>query len=170
MFTSRSFRSSGFDHKFVLRSRRPRSCEVHNLVIYGNDVARICLRFPTLLNFLGFLDILGILVRQVPLNLRLLVFFCRDRFPCTFIPLEHPFAILENSTPRRDWNFFFLHASGFPVPPDPSVPENGLFTDEELATAKFIAVGFDFATILLCSFCSCILFAIVWVQLVKLKY
>ena len=49
----------------------------------------------------------------------------------------------------------------------------GLFTDEELVeteTARFIDVGLDFATILLSSFCSCILFATVSVQLVKLKF
>ena len=49
----------------------------------------------------------------------------------------------------------------------------GLFTDEELVETvdvRFIAVGFDFATILLSSFCSCILFAIVSVQQVKLKF
>ena len=48
----------------------------------------------------------------------------------------------------------------------------GLFTVEELVEtekARFIVVGFDFATILLYPSCSCILFAIVLVQLVKLK-
>ena len=47
-----------------------------------------------------------------------------------------------------------------------------LFTDEELAgteLVKFIAVGLDFATILFL-FCSCILFAILSVQLIKLKF
>ena len=48
-----------------------------------------------------------------------------------------------------------------------------LFTDEELVetlTARFIAVGFDFATILLSPSCSCILFAIVLEQLIKLEF
>ena len=50
-----------------------------------------------------------------------------------------------------------------------SIPELfdaiGWFTDEELVETvdvKFIAVGFDFATILSSSFCSCILLAIVF--------
>ena len=45
--------------------------------------------------------------------------------------------------------------------------------NEELAGTcedKFIAVGFDFATILSSSFCSCILFAIVSGQLIKLEF
>ena len=49
----------------------------------------------------------------------------------------------------------------------------GRFTDEELVetvAVRFIAVGFDFATILFSSFCSCTLFAIVLEQLVKLKF
>ena len=48
----------------------------------------------------------------------------------------------------------------------------GLFTDEELVTelVRFIAVGLDFATVLFSSDCSCILFAILSVQLNKLKF
>ena len=49
----------------------------------------------------------------------------------------------------------------------------GLFADEELAGTcedKFIAAGFDFATILSSSFCSCILFAIVLAQLIKQEF
>ena len=41
----------------------------------------------------------------------------------------------------------------------------GLFADGELVGTsedKFIAVDFDFATLLSSPFCSCILFAIVW--------
>ena len=76
----------------------------------------------------------------------------------------------------------FLLASGFPEHPTCrlealSIPglfhAIGLFIDDELvetAAAKFIAVGFNFATIQLSSFCSCIPFAIVLVQLVKLKF
>ena len=51
--------------------------------------------------------------------------------------------------------------------------EIGLSTDEELVATelvRFIVVDFDFATILLSPSCSCILFAIVLVQLVKLKF
>ena len=50
---------------------------------------------------------------------------------------------------------------------------NGLFADEELAGTcedKFIAADFDFATILPSPFCSCILFAIVLAQLIKLEF
>ena len=46
------------------------------------------------------------------------------------------------------------------------------FEDEELAGTvedKFIAVGLDFATILSSSICSCTLFAIFLVQLIKLE-
>ena len=86
----RSNHPSDFGHKFVLRSRRPYSGEVDSVVIHGNDVAKICLRFPRLLNFLeflGFLDILGILALPVSLYGH---------------PVEHPYVILENPTLRRD--------------------------------------------------------------------
>ena len=49
----------------------------------------------------------------------------------------------------------------------------GSFADEELAGTvedKFIAVGLDFATLLSSPSCSCTLFAIVLVQLVKLEF
>ena len=48
-----------------------------------------------------------------------------------------------------------------------------LFADEELVGTwedKFVAVDFDFATLLSFPFCSCILFAIVLVQLIKLEF
>ena len=86
----RSNHPSDFGHKFVLRSRRSCSCEVHSVVIHGNDVAKICLRFPRLLNFLeflGFLDILGVLALPVSLYRH---------------PVEHPYVILENPALRRD--------------------------------------------------------------------
>ena len=47
------------------------------------------------------------------------------------------------------------------------------FADEEFAGTckdKFIAASFDFAAILSSSFCSCILFAIVLGQLIKLEF
>ena len=85
----------------------------------------------------------------------------------------HLFAILENSTLRRDcdrlrqvFDKVLLSIPGL-------FGAIGLFTVEELVeteAAKFIVVGFDFATTLLSPFCSCILFAIVLVQLVKLKF
>ena len=82
-----------------------------------NVVAKFCLRFPSLLNFMEFLcfhDILSILVLQASLyrqsrdnsgipGLCLLwqVFLYRH-------PVKQPFAILENSTLRRDWNFVLI--------------------------------------------------------------
>ena len=86
----------------------------------------------------------------------------------------HLFAILENSTLRSDCDLLrqvylfdrVLEVSlGFSTQSDCSVEEL-----VETETAKFIVVGFDFATILLSpSSCSCIFFAIVLVQLDKLK-
>ena len=49
----------------------------------------------------------------------------------------------------------------------------GLYIVEELVEtvkARFIVIGFDFATILSSPSCSCILFVIVSVQLVKVKF
>ena len=49
----------------------------------------------------------------------------------------------------------------------------GIFAVEEIARTcedKFIAVDFDFATLLSSAFCSCILFAIVLGQLLKLEF
>ena len=48
-----------------------------------------------------------------------------------------------------------------------------LFADEELAGTcedKFIAVDFEFATLLSSPFCSCIFLAIVLAQLIKLEF
>ena len=74
---------------------------------------------------------------------------------------------------RRISKFLLILLSGFTVAV--SIPglldAVGLFADEELVGTcedKFIAVDFDVATILSSSFCSCILFAIVLVQLIKL--
>ena len=73
-------------------------------------------------------------------------------------------------------------ASGLPDNPtcrleDLSIPglldAIGLFTDEDfIATelVRFIAFRLDFATILFSSDCSCILFAILSVRLIKLKF
>ena len=47
------------------------------------------------------------------------------------------------------------------------------FADEELAGIvedRFITVGLDFATVLSSSFCSCTLFAVFLVQLIKLEF
>ena len=88
------------------------------------------------------------------------------------------FAILDDAASRLN-----SLASGFPVL-DQSVRQGalcvpGLFdaigfgTVEELVeteNAKFVVVGLDFATILLSLLCSCIVLAIVLVQLIKLKF
>ena len=117
---------------------------------------RHCLQFPS---FLSFLDILG---RQVSLYLR---------------PQMHLFAILENSTLRRDCDLLrqvslyqSVRQRALSIPG--LFDAIGLFTVEELVeteNARLIVVGVDFARILLSpSFCSCILFAIVSVRLIKL--
>ena len=109
-----------------------------------------------------------------------LVFFCRDEFPRNYI---QNYIFLPSLRTRRCVLIVCSFASSFPVRIQSfrkgalSIP--GLFdaigfcTVEELVeteTAKFIVVGFDFATILFSPSCSCILFAIVLVQLVKLKF
>ena len=78
--------------------------------------------------------------------------------------------------------FWFMISSSLPDNPTCrletlSIPELldeiGLFTGEELAATELvrsIAVGLVFATILFSSHCSCILFAILSVQLIKLKF
>ena len=108
-----SFDPSDFDHIFVSRSRRLSPCEVHSLVIPGNDVANLChcLQFPSLLEFLEFLDTLGVLERQVSLYLQILqdssgvLGLLLSRQVSLYLrPAMHLCAIIENSTLRRDWN------------------------------------------------------------------
>ena len=93
---------------------------------YGDCAANLrhCLRFPSLLGFLG-----------VP-----------------GYPGATDFPVLDHSVRQSAWSIPALFDA------------NGLFTIKELGeteTAKFIVVGFDFATILLSPSCSCTLFAIV---------
>ena len=95
--------------------------------------------------------------------------------------VEHPLAILENSTLRRDWNFdLCLHQSSLKIQPVDLklwVPQASR-RDRTVhrwrpcgrKLVRVIAVGLDFATILFSSFCSCILLAILSVQLSKLKF
>ena len=145
-------------------------------------------RVLNFLEFLGFLDFLGILVRQVSLYLQSPgnsgvpgLFSVATSFPVhpsSGASFFHPWEL----DAALGLEFIYLLASGFREHPicrlDAwSIPglfdAIGLFTDEELVetvTARFIAVGIDFAIILLSSSCSCILFAIVLVQLVKLKF
>ena len=86
----------------------------------------------------------------------------------------HLSVALENSTLRRILNFFsscfrFLRSYEYPQLLDAI----GLFEDEELVGTwedRFVAVDFDFATLLSSPFCSCILFAIVFAQLIKLEF
>ena len=150
-----SFDPSVCGHIFVSRSRRPSPCAAHNLLKYGDCLANLrhFLRFPSHLSFLEFLDILDIPGRQVSLYLH---------------PEMHLFAFLENSTLRRDCdllrqtNLFDKMLSlypGFSTQSDCSQSNN-----LSRRTARFIVVGFDFATILLSPSCSCILFTNVLVQ------
>ena len=148
---------------------------------YGDCVAKLhhCLPFPSLLSlleFLEFLDILGILGGQVSLYLQNLQdsssvpgLLLSRQVSLYLRPVEHLFAILENSTLRRHWNFLrqvSLNLTNLFDKVLLSIPglfdAIGLFTVEEFVeteTARFIVVGFDLASILLSPFCSCILFA-----------
>ena len=70
--------------------------------------------FRVFLEFLGFLDVLGILVRQVSLlrespdNSRIPGLYLSRQVSLHRHPTEHPLAILENSTLGGDWNSFFF--------------------------------------------------------------
>ena len=78
----------------------------------------------------------------------------------------------QNSTLRQDWIFFLISRQVSPNTQSVDL-RIGRFTDEELVetvTARLIDVGFDFATIVASSLGSYILFAIVLVQLIKLKF
>ena len=86
----------------------------------------------------------------------------------------HLAAALENPHAASNFELILILLSGFPEAV--SIPglldAIGLVADEELVGTtedRFIAVGFDFATILSSPFCSCILFAIVLGQLIKLE-
>ena len=121
------------NHKSFLRSRRLSPCEVHSLVIYGNDVAKFDIWVLNLLNLLelrDFLKILGVQLAQASL--------------CWWT-VEHPFAILEI---RRCVGIVILICACMST-----------WSSSPLAWI-----------ILFSSDCSCILFAIVLVQLVKLKF
>ena len=107
------------------------------------------------------------------------VFSCRDEFPrtyiqnCIFLPSlrTRRCVSIEFSCVRFPctWPIFSTGCFEYPRIFDAT----GFCTVEELVEtvkARFIVVGFDFATILSSPSCSCILFAIVLVQLVKLKF
>ena len=130
-----------------------------------------------LLNLREFLDFLNILDIQFLQVLLCLWQNSHDNSetsdPCLLLQVflclwtvEHPFATLENSTLRRDWNFDLrLHQVSLTIQPVDSKLWVSPGTDEELAgteLVKFIAVGLDFATILFSSYCSCIHFAILF--------
>ena len=107
--------------------------------------------------------------------------FSCHKFPCADEQLSIPLPSLRT---RRcvGIGFFLVLASRLPENPTcrlgawslPGLLDAiGLFIDEELVATelvRFIAVGLDFATILFSSDCSCILFAILSVQLIKLKF
>ena len=86
----------------------------------------------------------------------------------------HLSASLEDSTLRRVLNFFFpLHQVSLNLSIPGLFDAIGSFADEELTETvedRFVTVGFDFATSLSSSFCSCMMFAIVLVQLIKLEF
>ena len=105
----------------------------------------------------------------------------------SFVATSFPVAVSIN--PRRyascsrtweldaasDFEFLLMLLSGFPLAL--SIP--GLLdpirrvADEELVgtwEGQFVAVDFDFATMISSPFCSCILFAIILVQLIKLEF
>ena len=94
-------------------------------------------------------------------------------------PELHLFAILEKSTLRLDCNFLRQVSMYFTnlfdkvlwVSPDFSKQSDSAQSKNlsRQMRPRFI-VGFDFATILFSPSCSCIRFAIVLVQLVKLKF
>ena len=78
-----------------------------------------------LLEFWDFLNILGIQLLQVLLCLwQISADDSEISDPCLLLqvslcscPLEHPFAILENSALRRDWNFDWCLHQNFPENP-----------------------------------------------------
>ena len=115
-----SHRLSDFDHKFLSHNREDFLHENYSLVIHGNDVAQLDFRVPNLLNLLEFPDLLDIICVQM-LQVPSFKFSLDDSVTCglflsiqirlCFNPVEHPFAILENSTLRRDWFFFLRQVS-----------------------------------------------------------
>ena len=109
-----------------------------------------------------------------------LTFICRGKFPSLLLYPStrqgvHLAASHENSTLRRVWIFFFPWrqvslkqwvSPGLLMEPDLSRMRKLAETIKD----RFIAIGFDFATILSSSLCSCILFAIVLEQPIKLEF
>ena len=100
--------------------------------------------------------------------------FCCDRFPSCCVHQPAKVCILQSHLRTRRYVGLIL-LSGFSVAM--SIPglfdAIGLFADAELVGTcedKFIAVDFDFAIFLSSLFCSCIRFAIVLGQLIKLGF
>ena len=86
-------------------------------MIFGNDVAKFGLWFPSLLNLLefrSFLDILRVPLLQVSLyrqsldNPKIPGLFLSRQVSLYRHPVEHPVAIFENSTLRQAWNFILF--------------------------------------------------------------
>ena len=108
-----------------------------------------------------------------------LTFICRGKFLRHIQPSNrqsmHLSAFLENSTLRRVLDFFLPSRVRFPCrcceyPWAFSTQSGGSRMRNSRLDVRFIAVGFNFATILSSSFCSSILFAVVLGKLVKLKF
>ena len=163
-----------FDQKCFLRSRRLSPCDQHN--VWYTEMMRPNSTF----GFRIFWIFWNFRIVRIALVSRCYKFTC-DYFYwwfryCWSLPAATSLPVLSGL------EFWFALT--------PSLPENsicrlgalsiprlldaiGLFTDEELVEtemATFVAVGLDFATTLFSSFCSCILFAILLVQLLKRKF
>ena len=188
-----SYHPSVSDHKSFLWSRRPSPCEAHSLVIYWNDVAKFDFLGSESSGSSGTSGFPEHPWCSVATSSPMLLTGSSCRFREFWsVSVATSFPVLKNfwASLSHPWEldaasgleFLFDLTSSFPEHPTRrlealSVPglldAIGLFTDEELEATelvKFIAVGLDFATILFPSFCSCILFAILLVQLIKLKF
>ena len=82
------------------------------MVIFGNDVAKFDFRIPNLLNLLEFPpDATGRFSRAnkfSPDDSGTSGLYLSLQGPLCLNPVEHPFAIRENSTLCRDWNFVLI--------------------------------------------------------------
>ena len=170
-----------FGRKFVVRSNRPSPCEVQLLETCENYVAISASGFRTPWFFWIFwmqqvsLSLLShdcsMIQIQIQKTLMIPDFEMSRQVSSLLQPSTrqgmHLSAFLENSTLRRVLNFFLpsRQVSLWMLWVSPALLDAiGWFTDEELVETvdvRFIAVGFDFATILSSFF--------LFLQLVKLK-
>ena len=180
LFTSRSFKSS-----VGLRPKNFRTIE-QTLFMWGTtagDKKKILWPLPaSSFRILGSFRISG--CNRFPSFTwfrkltRFLTCVCCGRFPAALSinpPRNASYSLPWELHAPSGLKFLLTLASSFPD----ALSITGLsgaigsFAEEELAETvedKFVTVGFDFATILSSSFCSCILFAIVLEQLIKLEF